>query len=84
MSSNIPLSLGKEEEIEVLVQNKLKFITGSSMSPNRKYILVTTVKGFVLINSSCAQFTRYGWDNEGFKDKSRLFIKIRVLRMELN
>lgn len=60
MSSNIPLSLGKEEEIEVLVQNKLKFITGSSMSPNRKYILVTTVKGFVLINSNCAQFTRYG------------------------
>jgi hypothetical protein len=52
------LTLNKEEEFELLVKNKLKMITGSFPSPNRKYILITTDRGFVLVNLQSAQFTR--------------------------
>ena len=52
------LTHSKEEEIELLVKNKIKYITSSSVSPNRKYILVTTDKGFVLVYPESSHFTR--------------------------
>ena len=53
-----PSSPQNYEEFELLVKNKLKHITSSTTSPNRKYILITTDKGFVLVNPELSQFTR--------------------------